>query len=193
MVTSTARRGVGASSRTGPLGRLVRLGLAAGLALALASIVDDRGPARFRNPHVLTEPSAWLLHAVMLVIFVLLVGSIAAALRGRQVARRAQVSTLLAIAGTVTLAGVAGQLGYGFVWGFPLADLVWSFDVVLLAEEVIALVLAVALGTPGCEIGVWPELIGRVRGDRSSPSAGLACIVGLHLVDAWEARHRTGR
>ena len=67
----------------------------------------------------------------------------------------------------------------------------WSFDVVLLAEDVVALVLAIALGTPGCEIGVWPELIARVRGERSSRSTGLVCIVGLHLVDAWEARHRT--
>jgi hypothetical protein len=55
----------------------------------------------------------------------------------------------------------------------------------------VALVLAIALGTPGCEIGVWPELIARVRGGRASASAGLACIVGVHLVDAWEARHRT--
>jgi hypothetical protein len=127
----------------------------------------------------------------MLVVFVLLVGAIASALGGRQVARRAQVGTLLAVAGTVALAGAVGHLAYGSVWGFPLADLVWSFDVVLLAQQVVALVLAIALGTPGCEIGVWPELIARVRGERPSASVGLACIVGLHLVDAWEARHRT--
>ena len=191
MVTTTAPRSVAASNRTGPLGRLARLGWAAVSAVILASIVDGRGPARFRNPHVLTEPSAWLLHAVMLVVFVLLVGAIAAALGGRQVARRAQIGTLLAVAGTVALAGAVGQLAYGAMWGFPLADLVWSFDVMVLAQQVVALVLAVSLGTPGCEIGVWPELIARVRGERSSASIGLACIVGLHLVDAWEARHRT--
>ena len=190
-MTTTEPRCAAASNRTGPLGRLARLGWAAATAMILASIVDGRGPARFRNPHVLTEPSAWLLHAVMLVIFVLLVGSIAAALGGRHVARRAQVGTLLALAGTVALAGAVGHLTYGSVWGFPLADFVWSFDVLMLAQEVVALVLAIALGTPGCEIGVWPELIARLRGERWSPSAGLACIVGLHLVDAWEARRRT--
>ena len=115
MVTTAAPRGVAASPRTGPLGRLVRLGWAAGLAAALASIVDGRGPARFRNPHVLTEPSAWLLHAVMLVLLVLLVGAIAEALGGRQVARRAQVGTLLAVAGTVVLAGTVGHVAYGSV------------------------------------------------------------------------------
>jgi hypothetical protein len=192
MVTTTVPRGVAASSRTGPLGRLARLGWAVLSAIVLASIVDGRGPARFRNPHVLTEPSAWLLHAVMLVMFVLLVGAIASALGGRQVARRVQIGSLLAVAGTVALTGAVGHLAYGSAWGFPLADLVWSFDVAMLAEQVVALVLAVSLGTPGCEIGVWPELIARVRGERSSPSVGLACIVGLHLVDAWEARHRTG-
>jgi hypothetical protein len=191
MVTTTGPRGVAASPRTGPLGRLARLGWTVAMAVILASIVDGRGPARFRNPHVLTEPSAWLVHAAMLVVFVLLVGAIAAALDGRQVAWRAQVGTLLAVVGAVGLAGAVGQLTYGSLWGFPLADLVWSFDVLMLAQEVVALVLAIALGTPGCEIGVWPELIARMRGERSSPSAGLACIVGLHLVDAWEARRRT--
>ena len=192
MVTSSKPRGVAASPRTGPLGRLARLGWAAISAVVLVSIVDGRGPARFRNPHVLTEPSAWLLHAGMLLLFVLLVGAIAAQLGGRQVARRAQLGTLLALGATVALAGALGQLAYGSVWGFPLADLVWSFDVLLLAVDVVALVLAIALGTPGCEIEVWPELIARLRGEHASPSAGLACIVGLHLVDAWEARHRTG-
>jgi hypothetical protein len=192
MVTSTEPRGVAASPRTGPLGRLARLGWAAVSAIVLASVVDGRGPARFRNPHVLTEPSAWLLHAVMLVVLVLLVGAIAEALGGRRVARHAQVGSLLAVAVTVAFAGAVGHLAYGSVWGFPLADLVWSFDVGVLTQQVVALVLAITLGTPGCEIGVWPELIAHMRGERSSPSAGLACIVGLHLVDAWEARHRTG-
>jgi hypothetical protein len=191
MVTSTEPRGVAASRRTGPLGRLARLGWAAISAVILASIVDARGPARFRNPHVLTEPSAWLLHVVMLVLFALLVGAIAAGLGGRQVARRAQVGTLLAVVGTVALAGAVGQLTYGSVWGFPLADLVWWFDVLVLTQEVVALALAIALGTPGCEIAIWPELIARLRGERPSASVGLACIVGLDLVDAWEARHRT--
>jgi hypothetical protein len=78
------------------------------------------------------------------------------------------------------------------VWGFPLADLVWAFDVLMLSETIVALLLAVALGTPGCEIGVWPELIARTRGGRAAPAAGLACIVGLHFVDASEARRRAG-
>jgi hypothetical protein len=188
MVTTARPRTVAARFRTGPLGRLVRLGWAAAAALALVSIVDARGSARFRNTHVLTEPSAWFLHALMLVVFVLLVGAIASALGDGRMARRVQVASVAAMTGIVAVAGGLGHLAYGSAWGFPLADLVWWFDVLVLAQEVVALVLAIVLGTPGCEIGVWPELIARVRGERSAPSSGLACIVGLHLLDEWEAR-----
>jgi len=55
--------------RTGPVGRLARLSLAAVYAASLLSIVDRRGSAHFRNPHILTEPLAWLLHLVMLTPF----------------------------------------------------------------------------------------------------------------------------
>jgi hypothetical protein len=46
--------------RTGPIGRLARLVLAGAFLLTLLAIVDSRGSARFRNAHILTEPSAWL-------------------------------------------------------------------------------------------------------------------------------------
>jgi hypothetical protein len=191
MVTTARPRTEAGGFRTGPLGRLVRLGWAAVAALALVSIIDARGSARFRNPHVLTESSAWFLHALMLVVFVILVGAIASTLGDGRLARRVQVASVAAVTGIVALAGGLGQLAYGSAWGFPLADVVWWFDVLVLAQEVVALVLAIVLGTPGCEIGIWPELIARVRGQRSTPAAGLACIVGLHLLDEWEVRRRT--
>jgi len=178
--------------RTGPVGRLVRLSLAVAAALTMASIVDSRGSARFRNPHILTEPIAGFLHVLMLVVFVLIVGAVSAVLLGDRVARRVQVASIVALAGAVGLAGALGHFRYGSVWGFPLADLVWYFDVFLLAAEFTAFVLAVVLGTPGCEIGVWPELISRARRERAARTEGLACIVGLHLIDHFEAhgRHR---
>src|SRR5256885_16284448 len=82
--------------RTGPVGRLVRLGFAAAAALTMASIVDSRGSARFRNPHILSEPSAWFLHLLMLVIFVLIVGAVAAALLGNRLAWRVEGEAALA-------------------------------------------------------------------------------------------------
>lgn len=180
------------TQRTGPIGRLARLGWATAAALTLASIIDRHGSARFRNPHILTEPSAWLLHGLMLVAFMLAVGAIASRLYGHQVARRAQAASIVAIATTVVVAGAVGAATRGAIWGFPLADLVWSFDVGVLVEQLLAFMLAAILGTPGCEIGVWPELIARARGETVEVTEGLACIAGLSVIDRWEAGQRRG-
>ena len=184
------------TDRTGPIGRLARLLLAAAAGLALASIVDQGGVAVFRRPAILTEPGVWILDATMLVLFVHLVGRLAAALAGEAAARRWQRGALLglvvALVVALAVAALIGQAFFGEVWGFPLADLVRAFDVLMLSETIVALLLAIALGTPGCEIGVWPELLARARGERPAPSAGLACLVGLHRLDAWEAHRRAG-
>ena len=178
------------ADRTGPLGRLARLALAAAMGLALASLLDQGGAAGFRRPSVLAEPSVWVLHAGMLALFAHLVGRLAAALAGERAARRWQVGALVGLAAALAAAALGGRALFGAVWGFPLADLVWAFDVAMLAQTVVAALLAAALGTPGCEVGVWPELIARARGARPAPSAWSACLVGLHLLDEWEARRR---
>ena len=171
--------------RTGPVGRLVRLGFAAFLVLTLLSIVSSQGAARFRNSHILSEPSAWLLHAVMFLIFVLTVGVVVSALAGDRAASRAQFAAVVIAAGVVAAAGGIGWALRGSVWGFPLADLVWYFDVSMATIELLAFLLAIALGTPGCELGVWPELLARARGRSFKRTDGLACIVGIHLIDRW--------
>lgn len=174
--------------RTGPIGRLARLVLAGLFAFPLFSILGPGSSSRFRNPHILSEPSAWLIHGLMLITFVILVGALAAALYGPQHRTRWQVGALVAAFAVVAVAGGIGRLAYGSIWGFPLADAVWWFDVVMLTEQVLATLLATVLGTPGCEIGIWPALIARSRGISSTTENGLACIVGLHLIDGWEAR-----
>jgi group II intron reverse transcriptase/maturase len=148
---------------------------------------------RFRNAHILTEPSAWLLHALMAVIYILLIGALAQALWGVRSVRRAQLIAAAVLGGSLGITGLIGQFVYGAAWGFPLADLVWWIDVAMLAEQVVALILASVLGTPGCEIGVWAELIARRRGTRSSTVDGLGCIVGLHLLDQWEMQGSSRR
>ena len=177
-------------TRTGPFGRLARAGLAAAYAATLVSIVDWRGSARFRNPHILSEPTAWFLHLLMFVSFVILVGALASTFAGPAAKRRFQVGAVAASATVVVIAALIGLATRGAVWGFPLADLVWWFDVLMLSEGLVATLVAIILGTPGCEIGVWSELVARRRGGDSEIHVGLACIVGLHLLDAWEARTR---
>jgi hypothetical protein len=183
MVASTRATRV---SRTGPIGRVARVVLAAAYAAVLLSIVDSRGSARFQNPHILSEPSAWLLHALMFITFLILVGTLV-----RPAARRrVQVGAFAVSVVVVAIAALIGLLTRGAAWGFPLADLVWLFDVVMLAEGLAATLLAIFLGTPGCEIGVWSELLARARGRDFETQVGLSCVVGLHWLDAWEARRR---
>lgn len=179
------------AERTGPIGRIARLAWAAVFLGSLASIVGPRGSAQFRNPQILTEPSAWVLHLAMLAIFVILIGSVVNALGGD--ARLAQVAALGAVLVGITVAGITAWLTGGAVWGFPLADAVWVFDVAMLVEQLIAFGLVIALGTPGCEIGIWAALIARMRDERASTTDGVACLVGLQLIDRWEAGRRSRR
>jgi len=175
--------------RTGPIGRLVRLVWLLAGALTLASLVDASGTARFRNPHVLSEPSAWVLHALMVVAFVVLAGAIGGALGGEHAVKRVQtVAVLILVAAVALLAGL-GQLISGAVWGFPLADAVWTFDIGMLAQEIVAFAAAIALGTPGCEVGVWAELIAPARGSTASRT-DVPCVIGLQLLDRWESARR---
>jgi hypothetical protein len=182
-----------AAQRTGPIGRIARAVLAGGLILTFMSIADWRGSSRFRNPHVLTEWSVWFLDLLMFTVFLILVGALASAVAGPRARTRWQILALLGFLMLVAVTATLTWLIQGAVWGFPLADLVWWFDVLMVVEEFFALVLAIGLGTPGCEIGVWPELLARARGRTAGSETGLACIVGLHLIDAWEARRPSSR
>jgi hypothetical protein len=175
--------------RTGPLGRLARVGLAMVYAGSLYSVVDGQGSARFRNPHILSEPSAWLLHVTMLIVFVVLVGTLASTLVRARLVFRVQVAAVVALICSCAVAAIVGKMAFGSFWGFPLADLVWWFDVLMLAVGLASTALAIGLGTPGCEIGVLRELAARFPHTPAPSAEGSACIVGLRALDRWE-RHR---
>jgi hypothetical protein len=174
--------------RTGPVGRLARLLIAVGMALALYSIADQGGPVSFRDSANLTEPITWALHGGMLVVFVLLVGQLARAFVGPAAVRRWYARALVGLAVLFAAGALTAWIASGSVWASPLPELVWGFDAAMLVETIIALLLAIALGTPGCEVGVWPELIGRLRGGRAATSSAPICVIGLHFIDEWEAR-----
>ena len=180
-----------APPRTGPLGRLARFLIAVVLGLSLYSIADQGGPSSFRDPSNLTEPITWVLHVAMLAVFVLLVGQLAAATAGPAAAPRWQFAALIGLAVALAAAAVIARIASGAIWASPLPEVVWAFDAVMLVETIVALLLAIALGTPGCEVGVWPELIGRLRGAGAAVSMRPICILGLHHLDEWEARRIT--
>ncbi|HEV2414885.1 MAG TPA: hypothetical protein VGX27_08745 [Candidatus Dormibacteraeota bacterium] len=177
-------------TRTRPIGRLARLALAAAYAVSLVSITGPRLSAQFRNPHILGEIGPWILLALMLLTYVLLAGAVGFAFGGAASRRRWQIGAVVVAVAAALVAVLATFAINGTGWGFPVADLVWWFDVAMLIEGLVALLLSVAVGLPGCEIGVWPMFISRARGTAPLPEEGLACVVGLHYLDAWEARRR---
>jgi len=173
------------SRRTGPVGRGVR----ALAALALSAFLYARfaglaahGPAGYRDPSVLLDPSLWLVTAILVAGFVDFWGRFEPGLFGSE-STHGRTVLVVGLASAVVVGAAIGQLLNGSPWGFPLADVWWWFNTAMLTQVTVAFALAVWIGTPGCEQGVWPELLGRARGERTSV---YACIVGLHLLDQWE-------
>jgi hypothetical protein len=168
----------------------VRLLLAAVFAYGLATLVDQGGPASVRDPENLTDAPFVVVTIGMVAVYAVFVREVAKLVRGEAFATTAWKVALSLLAAAVASAAVVGELRSGKVWGSPLSDLVWALDVAMLVETIAALPLAVALGTPGCEIGVWAEIAARLRGRPASPPL---CIIGLHHLDQWELRRRSAR
>jgi hypothetical protein len=186
--SSLTRESLGSYPRTGPIGRLARLVLALVIALwPLYSIADEGGPTSFRDSSNLTEPLLWVLTGALLVIFVLLVRQLAAGTPSA--ARRWQTRALIGLTLVLAVAAATAWIASGAVWASPLPEVIWAFDAVMLVETIVALLVAIVLGTPGCEVGVWPELIARVRGGGAAAVRPI-CVLGLHFIDDWEARRR---
>jgi hypothetical protein len=190
MKPSTWTQPSGAAPRTGPVGRAVRLLLAAVFAYGLATLVDQGGPASVRDPENLTDAPFVVVTIGMVAVYAVFVREVAKLVRGEAFATSAWKVALSLLAAAVVSTAVAGELRSGEVWGSPLSDLVWALDVAMLVETIAALPLAVALGTPGCEIGVWAEIAARLGGRPASPPL---CIIGLHHLDQWELRRRSAR
>jgi hypothetical protein len=177
-------------ARTGPLGRAARLLLALGFAYGLATLVDQGGPVSVRDPETLTDAPFLVLTIAMVAVYAILVTELAKLVGGEAVAKTARRVALSVLAATAAAAAIAGEVRVGAVWGTPLSDLVWAFDIAMLLQTIVALLVAVVLGTRGCEIGVWADIASRLRGRPASPPL---CIVGLRHLDDWELRRRLAR
>jgi hypothetical protein len=78
----------------------------------------------------------------------------------------------------------------GVLWTAPLTTLVYGAVLAGASLTAAALVLSVLLGTPGCDVGALEEAVRRLRGTFDPDDVPVYwCIVGLHRIDAWEARH----
>jgi hypothetical protein len=179
---------MGPAEGTGPVGSGVRLLLAVAFAYGFATVVDQGGPASVRDPETLTSDVAFVVLTIaMVAVYAVLVGELAKIIAGEAVAKIARSVALAVLGAAAAVAGVVGEVRAGAVWGSPLSDLVWTLDVAMLGQTIVALLLAVGLGTRGCEIGVWGDIAARLRSEPASPPI---CIIGLHHLDEWEARRR---
>ncbi|MPZ89531.1 MAG: hypothetical protein GEU81_16005 [Nitriliruptorales bacterium] len=163
------------ATRTGPVARLARLALAGGLGWVAYDLWIDR-MFIFASTDPLSDPGLWILTA--LVVYGVhgtadLVGWGKRALAVLAVLVVASAAVALAVEGTV--------------WTGPLTWLVWGLDVVGVIVVAVLLLVAVGMGTPGCEIGVVRELDRRRRGEPGEDRP-VFCLAGLRALDAWERR-----
>jgi hypothetical protein len=100
--------------------------------------------------------------------------------------RKAQMVTVLLAGLTIALDFVF----YGRLWAPPLGILFYVWALLIALPLGIALVLAGLLGTPGCEMRAYAELLARLRGRSASEHY---CPGGFDFVDRREARLRSGR
>jgi hypothetical protein len=108
--------------------------------------------------------------------------------------RRWGIRSVVAFAVVVVGAGAAAVAAEGELWAAPLTWLLYGFVVAFLTLTFIAGLASLALGTPGCEFGALGELIRRLRGVPEPAGAGpMWCVLGMHRLDAWEARRSGDR
>ncbi|MPZ83187.1 MAG: hypothetical protein GEV28_23450 [Actinophytocola sp.] len=167
----TAR--VSRTPRTGPVGRVIRLLLAVALGWVTYDLWVDR-TFIFAGTNPVHDPGLWIMTATLVYGLYELANLVG---WGK---RALAVLAVLAVA-----AAAIAVVWKGNVWTVPLTWLVWGFDVTGAVFVTLALLVAVAVGTPGCEIGVVRELARRRRRapDDDKP---LFCLAGLRALDAWE-------
>lgn len=156
---------------TGPVGRLARLLLAAALGWVAYDVWSDRSFIVAQ-----AEPGVLVLTAFAAVGAYYIAGL---AGLGKE------VLVLIAVGGAVS--AVLTAVLEGTLWAAPLSWYVVGLDLVVLVLIVAATIIAVILGTPGCEVGAFRDIARRLRREPGAPDA-LFCLVGLHRLDAWEAR-----
>ncbi len=169
--------------RSGVVGRLVRVLYGAVMAW-FAFQWAEAGLTWFSEPTTPANPWVWIVTGLGIYygLYQLPASSFGAPW-GRRV-----VSIYLTLLATAAVTAVLTQ---GDLWAAPLTWLLYGLDVGLVVVATIAFLVAVVLGTPGCEMGGLAELIRRLRGaSNAEATEGIWCIGGLHKLDEWETGWR---
>lgn len=160
--------------RTGPIGRLARLALAAGLGWIAYDLWINRTGV-FESTGPLDEPFVLIL--ALLVVYA--VHDLANMIGWGRRALAILAAVVVALVGVTLVAGEA-------LWAPPFTWLLWGLGFAGLISVVVFLLMAVIAGTPGCELAVLRDIAGR---QPSQPDdKPMFCLAGLHAIDAWERR-----
>lgn len=172
--------------RLGPVSiacRLVLTGVTAWSAVNWTSA----GIGWFSRSSTITDPGIWLL--IGLGIYYGLYQTAASGF-GQRWGVRIVVAFAVVLAG----AGVIALVTEGELWAAPLTWLPYGLVLWLFVSTTIAGPISLGLGTPGCEFGALGELIRRLRGVPEPEHAdAMWCVLGIHRIDAWEARRSMKR
>jgi hypothetical protein len=167
--------------RPGPIGRVVRLVLAA-LSLDVVYAILTQ-PSAFVTGHALDAPAIWVMIAVGLWVFPTVVN-----IGFTKAWRKLALYTSLGV-----VAGVAALVSweaYGHTVRPGLGVLVAVWLLYTYGHMGIAFLLAAILATPGCEMRSLPQLWALVSGKVADVRA---CPGVLTPIDRWEARRGAGR
>ena len=174
--------------RIGPVGRIARA-LGAVVIGAFAHEWVEAGMAWFSGSSTPANPMVW---AVMVLAGYYGLYQFPDFSFGRPWGKRVVIG-FTGILAAVAVATVAVQ---GELWTAPLTPVLYWLGVSFLIAVAFSYVVAIFLGTPGCEVGGLAELVRRIR-HRSHPDdhEAMWCVAGLHRLDAWEAgrKQRVGR
>ncbi len=165
----------GSLPKPGPVGRMLRLGLAASCLTLLWDLVTVSG---FLDATQHIRGVLWnaMVFALFLISYVINIGF------SRDWKRW---PTFVAAAILLGVAG-AGYLSDGNPETSLLATMIWVLDMYVFSHLGLAFVLAALLGTPGCEMRAFHDLYSKITGVQTSEHY---CPVGpLNPVDQWEAR-----
>lgn len=165
----------GSLPRPGPIGRLVRLGfglLCLGYVYELIQLreilINDAGRI---------QTAVWngVLVGLFLISYVINIGF----------SRAWKKWPAFISAGLILLMAGVGYLTAGTSETIFLARGLWFWEIYLFSHLGFAFIVAVIIGTPGCEMRAFHDLYSRVTG---IPTMEHYCPVGpLHPLDQWEA------
>lgn len=169
--------------RIGPVGRTARA-LGAVVMAAFAYEWGEAGMTWFSRPSTPANPMVWVVAGLAVYYGLYQFSDFSF---GHPWGKRVVIG-FAGILGTVIVATVGIQ---GGLWATPLTWVLYWLSVSFLIAVTISYLVALFLGTPGCEVGGLAELVRRLR-QPSQPDQAEAmwCVAGLHRLDEWEARRR---